>query len=143
MPSTPPQIMARGDIHTCRFVKIDPATDQSALECGANIRPIGISYEGSDYPPLSDVAVSDHAARDARYMGLYGEGDICLIEAGDAVVRGNLLKADANGRGVPISIVGAVTEHYGAVALQSAAALGEKIRCQVTIGAMPAASTYQ
>ncbi len=143
MPSTPPQLMARGDIHTCRFVKIDPANDQSALECGANIRPIGISYEGSDYPPLSDVTVSDHAARDAGYMGLYGEGDICLIEVGDAVVRGNLLKADANGRGVPILTAGAVTEHYGCVVTQSGAASGEKVRCQVTIGAMPAGTTYQ
>lgn len=143
MPNTPPQLMANEDIHTCRFVRIDPANDQYALECNANLRPIGISFESSDYPPLSDVAVSDHAARQGHYMGLYGEGEICLIEAGDAVVRGNLLKSDGNGRGVPISIVGAVTEHHGCVALQSAAALGEKIRCQVQIGAMPAASTYQ
>ena len=143
MPSTPPQLMANGDIHTCRFVRIDPNNDQCGLECIANIRPVGISFEGSDYPPLSDVVVSDHAARQDNYMGLYGEGEICLIEVGDVVARGNLLKSDANGRGVPILTAGAVTEHYGAVVLQSGAASGEKVRCQVQLGAMPAGTTYQ
>ena len=136
MPNTPPQLMASGDIPTSRFVKNDSAADQKGNVCTTNLRPIGISNEGTNYPPLSDLAITALASKDGQYMLLYGDGEVCLITAGDAVVRGNLLKSDATGRGVPILTVGAVVQHHGAVALQSAAAAGEKILCQVQPGSM-------
>jgi len=134
--------LAKGNINCCRFVRIDPATDNGALQCGDNLLPIGISYEGTNYPPLSDQTTSEYAAQADEYLGLYGNGDICLIEAGDAVVRGNRLKSDSVGRGVPIATAGAIVQQCGARALESASAAGEKIRVQVELGATYPA-TYQ
>lgn len=132
MPNTPPNLVAGGNIRPCRFVKLSGSYNHTALECDANEAPIGIAQEGSNYPPLSDLSLTVYAATSGQGLRIFGEGDVCLLEAGAEITRGARLKSDADGRGVPIASTGTAIQNIGAVALQSAAAAGEKIQVQVT-----------
>jgi len=136
MPNTPPTLVAGGNIYPQRFVKPSTSADDTGLQCGANEEPIGISQEGSNYPPLSDLSVSGYCASAGQTFRLHGLGDVCEIVAGDVVRRGKKLKSDSVGRGVEIDESGTTLQNYGALALQSAAAAGEKIRVQVIIGSV-------
>jgi hypothetical protein len=131
MPNTSPHLIAGGDIYPCRFVKLSSVSDHTGLQATANDSVIGVSQEGSNYPPLNDLVATHKAATTGQTFRLFGDGDTCLIEAGEAFDRGTRLKADANGRGVAILTTGTTLQNIGAVALQSAAASGEKVLCQV------------
>lgn len=131
MPNTPPFLKAGGDIYPCRFVKLSAAADHTGLQAGDNEASIGVSMEGSNYPPLSDLVSTTKAAEDGEYFRLFGDGDQCLLEIGLAVTRGQRLKPDANGRGVPVATTGTTLQNVGAVALASGTASGEKIPVQV------------
>jgi len=65
-------------------------------------------------------------------MKYYGEGEVCLVEAGAAITRFDKVKADSVGRAVTIASSGTTLQNIGARALQSAAAAGELILVQVT-----------
>lgn len=130
MRSTTPSLVAGGDIYPCRFVKISSAANYKGLQATANDVLIGVSHEGTNYPPLSDQSVSTKHAKSGQPIGMYGEGDECLLEIGDTVVRGNRLKADTNGKGVPILTTGTTIQNVGAIAQESGSS-GERIRVQV------------
>jgi len=132
MPNTPPHLMANGDIRPSRFVKIDATAAHKGLEADANEAVIGVAMPGSNYPPLSDLSITVLAAKQGQYFQMYGDGDVCLLEAGAAVTTGNRLKSDADGRGVAIATTGTTLQHFGAVALEDAAAAGELIRVAIT-----------
>ena len=85
MPNTPPNFVAGGTIRTSRFVYISTTEDNTALEGTANAEVVAVSYEGSNYAPLSDLVTTDNAATDGQEFRAYGPGDICLVTAGDAV----------------------------------------------------------
>lgn len=136
MPNTPPTLVAGGTIRTSRFVKLSPSADNQGLEADANEEAIGVSYEGSNYPPLSDLVSTDNAATEGQEFRLYGPGDICTLIVGDVVTRGQKLKSDADARGVPIATTGATLQHYGGFALESASAANEKIRFLVHPGSV-------
>lgn len=133
MANSAAQLEAGGNIYPSRFVKLDASNDFTALQATANDELLGVSQEGTNYPPLSDQSVSSYAAEAGEPVQLFAEGDICLVEAGDTVVRGNLLKADANGKAVPIASTGTTVQRYGAIALQSGAS-GNLILVQVRFG---------
>lgn len=133
MPNTPPLLMAKGTIRPCRFVKLDASNPHGALECDANDIPIGISYDGTNKPPIEGLVTTAYAAEAGQSLPLYGDGDICLLEAGDNVVTGNRLKSDNDGKGVPIATTGTTIQHFGAVALENGAS-GTLVRVQVKIG---------
>lgn len=131
MPNTPPHFMANGDIRPSRFVQQDSSADHKATEGGDNVPVIGVAMESSNYPPLSDLAITVLAAQAGQYFKMYGDGEQCLLEAGAAITHGDKLKSDSVGRGVPILTTGTVLQHFGATALQTAAAAGELIPVQV------------
>ena len=131
MPNTPVHLKAGGDIYPCRFVMLDTSADHTGLQATANGVIIGVAQEGSNYPPLNDLVTTHKAATSGEYFRLYGDGDQCLVEAGEAFDRGTRLKADANGKAVAILTTGTTRQNIGAVALASAAAAGEKIPVQV------------
>ena len=133
MPATPPHLMANGDINPCRFVKLDTSGDHYGVQATANSQIIGVSMEGTNYPPLSDVTVSTLAASQGQYFKLFGDGEACLLEAGAAVSMGDRLKSDSVGRGVAIATTGTTNQNMGAVAMAAAAAAGEKIPVQVLV----------
>lgn len=130
MGNTPPNLIARGTIRPCRFVTLDASNDFSVVESDANSQIIGISQEGSNYPPLNDLNLTDVAADSGDPIQIYGDGDTCLLQIGGNVTRGNRLKSDADGQGVAIASTGTTIQQIGAVALQSGTS-GQKIRVQV------------
>ncbi len=127
MPNTPPQLIAGGTIYTCRFVKVSTAADDTCLQGSANCETIGISQSGSNKAPLSDVVSTNYAAESGETLEIYGDGDVCLLEAGAVITRGALLASDGNGCGTTAT----AGQNVGAIALQSASASGVKIRVQV------------
>jgi hypothetical protein len=121
-----PQMTAGGDIYPCRLVKLSTSADFKVLQATAGDRPIGISQEGTRYAPgtPADTGIAAAAGDTPRVFGL---GEICLLELGTGgAVRNDLLKSDANGKGVTAS----AGDEVGAIALESGAA-GEKIKVQV------------
>lgn len=140
MPNVVPQLVAGGDIYPCRFVKLSAAADFTVLQADANAEVIGIAQEGSRKPPLSDLITDMKAAEAGDSVKMFTDGDVCLLEAGGTVTRGDLLKADANGKGITVASSGTTIQNYGAVALQSGAA-GEKILVQARFGKVRPALT--
>ena len=113
-----PVFRANGNIGPSLFVKIDTTADHMLLQAGSGDQPIGISQVGMKRTP--GLAGSDTTIAAAQ-------GDVCQITAGAAVTRGDLLKADASGRG----ITAGSGDLCGAVALESASGVGVLIECQI------------
>lgn len=132
--NAPPQLMANGNIYPCRFVTVDTSAANKAVQATANSKILGVSQVGTNYPPLSDVSVAGYAAVAGQLFELHGPGQVCSVESGDAISVGDYLKADNNGKAVPILTIGTTLQRYGAVALEPATDAGQKIRCYVLIG---------
>ncbi len=132
MPNTPPNLMASGNIYPSRFVQIDSSYAKKVKLGSANCQCLAVAHEGTNYPPLNDLSLTAYAAQDGEYIKIYGDGDVCLLEAGDAITTGGRLKSDSVGRGVAIATTGTTIQQFGAVALESADAAGEMILVQVT-----------
>lgn len=135
MPNTSPHLIAGGDIRPSRFVKMGATAtthDNVGFEADAGEAVIGISMEGTNYPPLADVAPDPHlAAKVGQTFKLYGQGDICLLYAGTAanIVPGSRVKSDADGGGV----LALVDEASGAICLESPVDDGALFRVQVEL----------
>ena len=91
-------LVAKGDISPCRFFKLGGA-DHGALQAIANEVAFGISSERVlDTPYVG--APAGLAGRDGSILQWYGLGEQCELEVGEACSAGDLLKPDAQGRGV-------------------------------------------
>lgn len=113
-----------------RFVTLMSGGTNVASVSWANAEIIGVSQEGTRSFPQEGVAADFAAAADETFA-CYSVGEVCLVEAGAAIVPGTLLKSDSAGRAVPIATTGTTIQNYGAVALEEATASGQKIRCLV------------
>lgn len=123
-------LLAKGNIPFASFVKVDTGNDNAALVATANSVNVGISQEGThDAPGLTGSTV--YAAATGQNLTIYSLGDVCRLLAGSGGwTRGQLLKSDANGAGVPATSVG---DNVSAVAIESAST-GEYGRVQVVFG---------
>lgn len=120
-------------IYPSRFVMVSTAADYTALQAtdgssnhGDEI--IGISQEHGRLPPVSGAGTYAGAATDI--ISVYGVQEVCLLELGSTVTRGDLLKANSDGKGIKAT---AGSDNYGAVCLQSGVS-GDKVRVNVLIG---------
>lgn len=123
---------ANGNITPSRFVKSDVTGDNFVLQAGASatIVPYGIAAKGTRNTPYSTL--------DDGFAAIVGEnirvhdtpGEVCLLELGATVVRGDLLKSDANGKGITANLD---KDAYGARALVSGAA-GDLIWVEIEKG---------
>lgn len=113
-------LQANGTIAPSRFVKLDTTGDNLAIQATAGSEIIGISkvdqkrtpgLAGSDTVVAADVGDACH---------IYTLGDYCMLQYGGTVTAGDLLKSDANGRGVTAS----GTDICGARAVESGVNLG-------------------
>lgn len=121
---------ASGNISPSRFVTL--SGNKTVAQAGDNQEIIGVAQEGSNRAPLQDYVSTVYAAQAGEQLEVYSVGELCLVEAGGAITAGQLLKSDSQGRAVPVATTGTVIQNYGAVALESATAAGEKILCLVT-----------
>ncbi|HEV3342601.1 MAG TPA: hypothetical protein VG125_19670 [Pirellulales bacterium] len=142
MASTPPNLMANGNISPACFVKLDTGNDDYALQAtagsGSHGDPtIGISSESTDQPPLSDLITTFYHAIAGEPVRLYGAGDICSLVAGAAISTERRLKSDANGNGIPVTSDG---DFIGAIALETCSGSGQKVKVQVVSPAQMAAA---
>ena len=129
MPS--PNFKAAGNVPPSRFVAVATVSDNAVVLASANERLIGIAQEGGREPPLPSVSTI-YAGQDTDNMHVYGLSEECLLELGDAVAKGDRLKADSVGRGVPIATSGTTLQNVGAIAF-STGTTGDKIRVQVVL----------
>jgi hypothetical protein len=120
---------AGGNIPPSRFVTL--TNDGRVTQAGDNQEIIGVAFEGTQKAPLQDYVSTLYAAETGQPVAVYSVGELCLVEAGGSITAGNLLKSDTQGRAVPIATSGTTIQNYGAVALDSATAAGQKIRVLV------------
>jgi hypothetical protein len=90
--------------------------------------PVGVSGIGTKYAPIPETTNVYHA-ESGDPVWVHGPGEECWLEAGGTVTAGDLLKPDADGKGVTAS----AGDKYGARALASATS-GEDIRAYVQVG---------
>ena len=132
MPVQLPGITASATVNPSRFVKYSGAN--TVAHAGVGEVPFGVSQRGTGTTPLPSAATS--AATSGNVISIFGEGEICQIEAGAAIAVGDYLKPGA--AGVAIPIVGG--EAYYAIALHSAAS-GEFVDAWVRRGTLPVPHT--
>lgn len=123
-------LVAGGDIRPARFIKLSGAADYTALESDANERVFGISIDAAQDAPIPSADAD--AADDGDQFRYFSIGDECLLELGGTVAAADLLKSDADGKGVVIATTGTTIQNIGARAIEAGVS-GEKIRVQVTI----------
>lgn len=116
-----------GNVRPSRFVKI--SADHTVIEADANEDAVGISHESGREPPLPSVSTI-YAGQDGDFMPVYGDGDECLLTAGDTITAGLYLKSDADGQGVPVATTGTTNQLARAQALEGGSS-GELIRVRV------------
>jgi len=123
------QLIAGGTIGVCRFVKLSAAANFTGLQAGDNEAIIGVSTQAQQDAPTSGSDAN--AALTGDQISVHPIGSVCVLEAGSGgFVRGDELKSDANGKGVPRATSGTTNQNVGAIALESAAA-GERARVLV------------
>lgn len=119
---------ANGTIRVSRFVKIDPADNNSIKEADANERIFGISHEGARVAPIPEVTTDPGEAAQAGescrvyYPGDGVDGRTCLLLIGSGgCTAGDYLKSDADGKGVALAETAGSKEEVGAIALETCA----------------------
>ena len=127
----PLSLVANGDIRPSRFVNLDATAsdDHLSLEANANEKIVGISDDGTNYPPIEGlpggVSITALAAEAGQAFKAHGHGTHgCLLELGGTVTAGDFLKSDADGKGVSIATSGTTLQRYGAIALEGGASGG-------------------
>lgn len=114
--------IAGGTIRTCRFVKLSTTENSTVLEADANEKVVGISTEVQKEAPTPGA--SANAAVDGDHIAITPINSTadCLLEIGSGgCTSGDLLKSDADGKGVPVATTGTTIQYYGAMALETKA----------------------
>ena len=113
-----PKLVAGGDIRPSRFFKLSGSADKTILEADANERTLGISTDATrDAPQTGSSAL---AAASGEPMAVNMPGVVCKLQLGSGgATRGNMLKADADGKGVESATTGTTLQWVGAIALES------------------------
>lgn len=124
-----PSFTANGNINPCRFVKVSGPLKISQCSV-AGERAFGISQEGLMDTPIPGAS-SALAAEAGRHVGVFGPGETCLVQVASAVVSGNLLKGDANGKAVATSTANDI---YNAIALEDQATVDGRVLCFIQSG---------
>lgn len=118
---------ANGNIAPSRFVIQDTSYDYRVTQAGAGGKVFGISQQGTRRTPYSSLD-DGYAAISGEDISVYGDNEVCLLELGGTVTRGDRLKADSDGKGVTTTTN---LDEWGAVAMVSGVS-GQliQVRCQ-------------
>lgn len=124
-----PSFTANGNINPCRFVKINGP--MKVVQCSvAGERAFGISQEGLMDTPIPGAS-STLAAEAGRHVGVFGPGEVCLVQVASAVTAGSYLKGDANGKAVATTTANDI---YNAIALEDQATADGRVLCYIQSG---------
>lgn len=129
---------AEAAINPSRFVIAGSARGLLAQAANGTTLLFGISQEWSNYPPIPGAltVAADATGNCSPQLKVYGEDEICLLEAGAAIASvGTPLQSDGSGRG----ITAVSTGYVGAINLQTASGAGVFILVRVKIMALPKA----
>lgn len=138
MPHSHPQLIARGNILPCRFIKLDTSTQFGCVAATDATVPIaGVTHDSQKYTPLPSNTNLYHA-ESGDPVTYYGEHDSdVLLEVNansTAIVPGDLIIPTTGGVGVKCVLTTSGQQFYGARALQGATTDGAKIRVEVLLG---------
>lgn len=113
---------ANGTIRVGRFVKIDPSDNHAVLEADANERIWGVAQVfGREVPFTASADDPPIAANDGDNVAVYAPGEDVLIYIGSGgCTAGDLLKSDADGKGVSLAETAGSKEHAGAMVEETA-----------------------
>jgi hypothetical protein len=125
MAAVNPSLIAGGNISPSRFITLSTTENATALQAGAGARVIGVATEGAHDAPITGSSAL--AAADGDYFRWHPLGDECLLDVAATITAGDVLKSDANGKGV---VADTDEDAVGAIALEAGAS-GEKIRVLV------------
>lgn len=126
MPTQNPSYIAGETLYVSRFVVQDTSDDLTVNMAAADERTVGITHEGGRIAPIPTVDTVE-AAQEGESVRVHGPGEECWLVAGAAVTANDLLKPDADGKGV----TAAAGDWAGARALSAASAADERIRVVV------------
>lgn len=128
MSTTSPSYLAFGTIRPCRVVKAYTSADYGVLEADANEFGIGISMEGTEEAPIPSASTNAATGTTTAPLPLniHGPNELCKLELGGTVAAGDLIKSDADGKGVVALLTGTTIQNIVARALQAGDS-GDKI----------------
>ena len=124
---------ASANIRPSRFVKFSGTN--TVAECDAGEAMVGISAEGSNYPPLPGQAEYAAASGDPCSIIFVGDGGqedrpVLLVLGSGGATQGQRLKSDNDGAGV---VASTNNDIYGAIALEAGSS-GEAVRVRLVFG---------
>lgn len=119
MPSANFGWVANGNLTPSRFVKIDVTVDGKVVVAVVGDLPIGVTQQGTRRPPYAGLN-DGFCAIAGEQVRVYQVGEVCGVEAGAAVTRGDRIAPDASGR----AITAGAAVKSGGIALESASGAG-------------------
>jgi len=134
MASIAGHFVAGGTINPARFVTLSTSKDQTLLQAStAGQRVLGIAQTGTKYPPGVTGSTTVASDTDGDPIMVFLPGERAQLEAGSGGwTAGDLLKTDANGKGITAASTGQVMQWVGAIAEETVAA-GDVGCCRVVI----------
>jgi hypothetical protein len=119
MASEAQKYTAGGTIRPSRIVKLNTSADFTVDEADANERAIGIAQTGLRDAPGLNGAGTDAAAAGEEVM-VFHPGQVAPLEIGSGgCSAGDLLKSDADGKGVIVATTGQTRQWVSAIAEES------------------------
>lgn len=122
--------VAGGNILPARFVTPVNGTEFTVVQAVATGILCGIANNGTYYAP-GTPADNGYAGISPYLFRVYGPGEEALLEIGASVNAGDYLCSDSVGRGVTCVLTATTHQDIGAIALQTDANVGAKIRVRV------------
>jgi len=119
-----------GNVLPARFVQAVPNQEFTVYQADGTLPLVGIMNNGTYYAP-GTPADNGYAGINGFTARVYGPPEEALLEIGAAVTAEQYLVSDASGRGIPGSLTSTSHQDFGAIALQTDANVGAKIRVQV------------
>lgn len=125
--------VANADINCARFVKLISGTKYRVAQAAANEQVVGVSTQNQRAATIiGTLAATGLAASVGESLDIELMGSLAWVEVGSAVVEGEWVKSDANGRAVPIATSGATKQMVAGLCLVGAANANELALIQLS-----------
>ncbi len=124
--------VANGDINCARFVKLISGTKNRVVEADANDQVFGASTQNQRAATITGLLTATTLAAIAgESLDIETMGALAWVQVGSAVVEGEWVKSDADGKAVPIATSGATKQMVAGLCVQGAANANELALIQI------------